>query len=46
MVNTENNEDLRRRQTVDPIWYHTLRFNTTLPPKEYQKYFPQARQMR
>ncbi|CAN0344195.1 unnamed protein product, partial [Ectocarpus fasciculatus] len=41
-INTENISQLRRRKTVDPIWYHTLRFNTTLPPKEYQRYFPQV----
>eukprot|EP00752_Nemacystus_decipiens_P012043 g10677.t1 len=39
---TEDNKDLRRRETVDPVWYHTLRFSATLPPKEYQKYFPQV----
>ena len=45
-ISTESIPSLRRRETVDPVWYHTMRITASLPPKEYQQYFPQARKRR
>ena len=42
-TSTESIKSLRRRATVDPVWYHTMQIKASLPPKEYQQYFPQAR---
>lgn len=39
---TEDVKELRRRETVDPVWYTTMQIQASLPPKEYQQYFPQV----
>ncbi|CAN0444437.1 unnamed protein product, partial [Discosporangium mesarthrocarpum] len=40
---TEDSKELVRRETVDPVWYHTFVWDFMLPPPQFQAYFPQAR---